>query len=212
MTAPGTLLRVGLTGGIASGKSTVGRFLSDLGAFVLDADGIAHELISPGGSAHEKVVGRFGREILDAGGEIDRPALARRVFTDPEARQALNAIVHPLVKKVVDRRMEEYRVEGRGSPVAVLDAALLVETGSHRDFHRLIVVRCERSTQIERLVERDGLTGEEAAARIDAQASLEEKVKVADYVIDTQTSLEETRRQTRQVYASLLGHSQETPC
>lgn len=209
MTSSRAILRVGLTGGIASGKSTVGRFLSELGALVLDADRIAHELISPGGAAHGAVVDRFGRKFLDPEGGIDRQALGRLVFSDPEARRTLNAIVHPRVREIADRRMEQYRAEGRGSPVAVLDAALLVETGRYREFHRLIVVRCERLTQIRRLVERDGLSREEAGARIDAQAPLDEKVKVADYVIDTETSLEETRRQTGLVYASLLESSRE---
>ena len=199
------VLSVGLTGGIASGKTTVARMLSELGAFVVDADRIAHELLAPGGRAVDATVGHFGREILDARGGIDRTELAKRVFADPAAREALNAIIHPDVRRELDLRIESFRRDDEGGPVAVVDAALLVETGRHRAFDRLVVVRCDRDTQLGRILERDGVTRDEAEARIEAQAPLEEKLALADYVIDTETSLDETRRRTEGVYAALLG-------
>lgn len=202
--APRPILRVGLTGGISSGKTTVAGFLAELGAFVLDADAIAHELMAPGGSAHDEVVERFGPEILDADGSIRRPVLARRIFLDRAEREALDAIVHPRILWEVERRIVRYLVTGH-APVAVVDAALLVESGAHRDLHQLVVVRCSRDVQLQRLMARSGLSAEEALARIDSQASLEDKLAAADYIIDTDTTLRETRHQTEQVYARLLG-------
>ena len=198
------VLRVGLTGGIASGKTTVARMLSELGGFVVDADRIAHELLAPGGRAVDAVVGRFGREVLDARGGIDRGALGKLVFADPATREALNAIVHPEVRRELDLRIESFRHDEGGGPIAVVDAALLVETGRHRAFDRLVVVSCGRATQLARILERGGVTREAAEARIEAQAPLEDKLAVADYVIDTETSLDETRRRTEGVYTALL--------
>lgn len=204
MGRPRPVLRVGLTGGIASGKSTVAGMLADFGAFVLDADELAHDAMTPGGPAHAPLVERFGREILDEGGRIDRAVLGRRVFGDADERRALNEIVHPHVRAEADRRIAECARLGC-SPLAVFDAALLVETGAYRDFHRLVVVRCSREQQLGRLAGRDDLTPREAQARVDAQASVEDKVSVADYVIDTEGPLDETRAATRRVYSNLLA-------
>jgi dephospho-CoA kinase len=198
------ILRAGLTGGIASGKTTVGHILAELGAYVLDGDALAHEVMAPGTPSHEEIVARFGREILDGEGRIHRPTLARMVFHDAEARRALNAIVHPRVGAEAARRIDAYAPRGR-APIAVFDAALLVESGIYRDFHRLIVVSCGRETQIRRLLARDGLGTDEAEARIDSQAPLDDKLAVADYVIDTEGTLRQTRRQTERVYAALLA-------
>ena len=202
MGASRPILRVGLTGGIASGKTTVAGFLAELGAFVLDADQIAHELMEPGGAAFEEVVGRFGAEILDEEGRILRPAVARLVFGDPEARASLNAIVHPKVMAELESRIERYLRAGHAN-VAVLDAALLVEAGVHRNFHRLVVVRCGVEAQFQRLTARSGLAPDEALARIRSQGSLEDKLAVAHYIVETDGTLRETRRQTEQVYAAL---------
>jgi len=196
---------VGLTGGIASGKSTVAGFLSELGAYLVDADRISHELLAPGGRAVEAVVSRFGTDVLAEDGRIDRELLGRLVFADPDARHALEAIVHPAIREEMTRLVEAYRQTDEGSPVAVVDAALLVETGRHRTLDRLIVLRCGREVQIERLTRRGGLTREEAEARLDAQAPLAEKLAVADYVIDTETDLDETRRQTERVWEQILA-------
>jgi dephospho-CoA kinase len=201
---PRPVLSVGLTGGIASGKSTVAGFLVALGAYLVDADRIAHELLAPGGRAVDAVVDRFGTDVLADGGGIDREALGRLVFADPNARHALEAIVHPAVREEISRLIEAYRRKEEGGPVAVVDAALLVETGRHRTLDRLVVVRCSRAVQLHRLENR-GLTREEAEARLDAQAPLAEKLAVADYVIDTETDLDETRAQTGRVWDQILA-------
>ena len=198
------ILRVGLTGGIASGKTTVARLLAELGAFVLDADLLAHAVIEPGAPAHAPLVERFGREILGPDGRVVRARLAELVFRDEAARFDINRIVHPEVMAEMDRRIAAYVPRGR-APMAVFDAALLVETGLYRDFHRLIVVRCSRETQIRRLLVRDGLPPDEAEVRIDSQAPLADKLAVADYVIDTEGTLRDTRRQVERTYAALLG-------
>ena len=202
-TPPRRILRVGLTGGIACGKSTVARFLSELGAFVLDADHLAHMAISPGGAAYAEVVERFGTDILDDDGHIVRSKLADLVFRDAGLRDDLNAIVHPRVRAEADRRIAERARLGL-SPVAVMDAALLVESGSYREFDRLLVVDCPREIQLRRLQERDDMTYEQAAARLDAQAPAEEKTRVAHFVIDTSAPLEQTRREIERIYAILL--------
>lgn len=198
------ILRVGLTGGISSGKTTVAGFLTEMGAFVLDADAIAHELMAAGGTAHAEVVKRFGEEILDPGGDIDRRELGRRIFRDAHARAALDAIVHPKILVEIERRIDRYLVAGH-SNVAVVDAALIVETGASRRFDRLVVVRCSRDAQLQRLIARSGLSHEEALARIEAQAGVEIKLLLADYVIDTDATLKETRRETELVYQKLLA-------
>jgi dephospho-CoA kinase len=197
------ILRVGLTGGIASGKTTVAGFMAEMGAFVVDADRIAHEVIAPGGSAYHEVVHRFGDDILAPDGIIDRAELGRRVFSDASERESLEAIVHPKVLAEVDRRLDRYRASGH-SPIAVVDAALLVESGAYRRFDRLVVVRCSRDAQVQRLRARSGMNAAEALARIESQWSLEQKLAVADYIIDTDATLRETRHGTEQVYSRLL--------
>ena len=204
MALPSPMLRAGLTGGIASGKSTVAGFLEEMGAFVVDADEVTRLVTSPGGSAHERVVRRFGADVLAPGGQIDRKKLARRVFGDRIEREALNAIVHPEVRAEAARRFT-LRAEQGDARVGILDAALLVETGYYRELDRLIVLRCSVETQQLRLEQRDQMPVGAARDRISAQAPLEQKLAVADYVIDTDVSLEETRLQVEQVYAALLA-------
>jgi len=199
-------LRVGLTGGIACGKSTVAAILADCGAAVVDADAVAHEVIEPGGPAFDEVVARFGREALDADGRIDRARLGGIVFADAAARRELEAIVHPHVLRESRRRLDE-RARGLGARVAVLEAALLVETGAWREFDRLVVVACSRRAQIERIVGRDGLDQAEAQQRIDAQAPLARKTALADHVIRTDGPIERTRRRAREVYEELLAEA-----
>jgi dephospho-CoA kinase len=198
------VLRVGLTGGIASGKTTVAGLLAEHGAFVLDADKIGHDLIAPGGAAHEDVVARFGPAIVDPDGSISRPRLGAIVFADPEARRALDALVHPHILPEVQRRIAEYLETGRAL-VAIVDAALLVEAGIHRRFDRLVVVRCVRETQIRRLITRNGLSRGEAERRIDAQAPLETKLAEADYVVDTDGTMRQTREQVDRLWKDLLA-------
>ncbi len=196
------MLRVGLTGGIASGKSTVAGFFAELGALVIDADRIAHRAVEPEGSAYLEVVRRFGAGVVAADGSIARERLARIVFRDPAALADLNALVHPHVRAEAERRIREEAVRGH-APIAMVDAALLVETGSYRDYHRLVVVRCSREAQLARLVAR-GMDPLEADARITAQAPLEDKVALADYVIDAEKTLRRTRAETEQVWHALI--------
>lgn len=198
------MLRVGLTGGLASGKSTVAARFRELGAFHVDADRIAHELLAPGGGAERETVARFGDSIIGSDGGIERKALAAIVFADPRALADLNAIVHPRVRAEIGRRIAAHEADASPSPVALVDAALLVESGIHRDLDALIVVACDEATQIGRAVARGGLTEGEARARIAAQAPLQQKLAAADYVIDNGSSLDETGRQVLRVWDALL--------
>ena len=197
------MLRVGLTGGLGSGKSTVAGFFRELGAFHLDGDAIANEVTAPGGAAERDVVARFGHGIVGAGGAIDRKALARIVFADPKALADLNAIVHPKVREEIARRIASHLAGPSPARVALIDAALLVESGIHRDLDALIVVACDSETQIARAVARGLLTEPEARARVAAQAPLAAKLAAANYVIDNNGSLDGTKRQVREVWAAL---------
>lgn len=197
-------LRVGLTGGIASGKSTVARYFSALGACVIDADRIAHAVLEPGGGAFQAVVDRFGPEILDAQGSIVRSRLGEMVFSDPEGLTALNAIVHPEVRALSNQHIADCAARP-GVRLIVYDAALLIETGTYRDFDRLVVTSCSPATQLARIMQRDGLREPQAQARIDAQSSLEEKLDLADYVIDTEGTEDDARLQTQRVYEQLIA-------
>jgi dephospho-CoA kinase len=201
------ILRVGLTGGIASGKTTVASLLAEHGAYVLDADRIGHDLIAPGGAAHASVVARFGPSIVEPDGTISRPRLGAIVFADGEARRALDAIVHPHILPEVGRRLAAYLETGHAL-VAIVDAALLVEAGMARSFDRLVVVRCVRETQIRRLMTRNGMTQAEAERRIDAQAPLDTKLAVADYVVDTDGTMRQTREQVDRLWRDLLADYQ----
>jgi dephospho-CoA kinase len=200
----GADLRVGLTGGIASGKSTVAHAFEDHGALVIDADRIAHEAIAADGPAYAEVVAAFGTSIVRVDGSIDRERLGAVVFEDPEARRRLERIVHPRVRQGVAARMRTHDRWPAGPRVAVVDAALLVETGSYREYDRIVVVRCPPATQVRRLEERDGLSAEQARARIAAQAPLEDKVAVADYVVDTDVPLAVTLERVEEVWRLLL--------
>ena len=196
------MLVIGLTGGIASGKDTVAGILRELGARVIDADVISRELVEPGKPAWHAIVGAFGRDILDEKEEIDRRKLADIVFRDSEKRALLNAIMHP---KVIE---EEWRRIGRiewdePDALVVVNAALLIETGNYRDVDVVVVVAAEEEKMIRRMMERDGLTREEAVLRLKAQLPIGEKVKFADYVIDNNGSLEELREKVIKLYEKL---------
>jgi dephospho-CoA kinase len=200
------MLRVGLTGGLASGKSFVGRALSDLGCLLIQADMLGRQVLEQGGETYEAVVATFGNQILDADGptqgQINRKRLAAIVFSDPEQLAKLNALVHPPVK-ARERALAEEFARDHPDGIAVTEAAILVETGSYKDYDRLIVAVCRPEQQIERAMERDGASREEVANRLRRQMPLEEKVKHADFIIDTSGSKENTLEQVRTVYESL---------
>jgi dephospho-CoA kinase len=196
------MTRVGLTGGLASGKSFVGRVLEDLGCHVMRADDVGHAVLMPGGEAYGPVLEAFGTAILSPDGLIDRKKLAAEVFGNPERLAALNAIVHP----AVIRREQDFLAEiAERDPdgIGVVEAAILIETGSYRRFDRMILVVCTEEQQIERAMHRDGSTREQAEARLKRQMPLSEKRKYADFVIDTSGSKENTMEQTRRVYDAL---------
>ena len=197
------VLTVGLTGGIASGKSTVDAMFGELGVHVIDADAIVHGLLAPGGAAVAPVAAAFGPAVAAPAGGIDRIALGRIVFGDATARARLESIVHPLVGEEIAASIGSLR-RNPGGPIVIVDAALLVETGIDRHFDRLIVVTCREETQLERLVRDRGLTEDEALKRIRAQASSTEKAARAHYRIDNDGTFEQTRGQVEQVYRSLL--------
>lgn len=204
MTGRPRLIRAGLTGGIASGKSTVAGWFRELGAYVQDGDAIAHQVMEPGGAAYDDVVERFGEGILDREGVISRPLLGELVFQDPAAREALNRLVHPRVREASARLLATYLDEGGTATVLVFEAALLVETGLYRDYDSLIVVRCSREEQLQRLLARGRLTVDGAMARIGSQLPLSRKLEVADFIIDTSVGPGETRKRTEEVFRELV--------
>jgi dephospho-CoA kinase len=196
------MLKVGLTGGLASGKSFVGAALEDLGCKLIVADDLGHEVLLPGGSAYQGVVRAFGRGILTQEGDIDRKLLALEVFANKERLRLLNSLVHPEVRKRTEELMEEYFAVDPDA-IVVVEAAIHIETGGYKAFDKLIVVVCTVEEQIERAMKRDGSTRAQALARLASQMPLEEKQKYADYVIDTSRSKDETLRRTEEVYQEL---------
>jgi dephospho-CoA kinase len=204
------LLKLGLTGGIASGKSVAGEMFVKLGAHLIFADAVAHWLMDPGHAVYEEVVRRFGREILNSDGSINRPRLAEAAFGSPGSAapsvKELNEIVHPAVIAHENQWMEEI---GRRDPnaIAIVEAALILESGAASRFDRLIVVTCHPEQRISRYARRLGISEDaaraEVARRMAAQMPDEEKIKAADFVIDNSGSLDATERQVRQVFAAL---------
>ena len=195
---------VGLTGGIASGKSTVSRMFEALGARIIDADRIARDVVAPGRESWSKIVERFGRGILLPDGSIDREKLGRIVFDDAEARSALNSITHPVIISEIAGRVATY-IE-QDAPLVLIDAALLFESGAKGStIGEVIIVTAEEEIQVERIVRRDGLSPEAAGKRIAAQMPLDEKRRLADHVIDNSGTLDETRLQVKALWEGLTG-------
>jgi dephospho-CoA kinase len=194
-------MRVALTGGIASGKSTVARLLADLGALVIDADQLAREVVEPGTPGLERVVERFGREVLTQDGHLDRPAVAAIVFKDVQARKDLEAIVHPLVHEAGAQR----EADAEPGRLVVHDIPLLAESGRADRFDAVIVVDTPAETQVARMVEDRGWTREDAESRIAAQATREQRRSLATHVIDNSGSLEDLEARVREVYAELAS-------
>jgi dephospho-CoA kinase len=195
------MLRLGITGGIGSGKSAVAAMLREMGFPALDADSLAHKLVEPGQAAYNDVVHAFGREILGKDGRIDRAKLASIVFADRAKLDRLNAIVHPLVGEAMDRQFGEWQAEGTHD-IAFVEAALIVEAGLHKRLDGLVVAWCTPEQQLERLRARK-MSEEEARHRIAAQLPIAEKLRYATEKIDCSGSLEETRRQVEALVAKL---------
>jgi dephospho-CoA kinase len=196
------MLRVGLTGGLACGKSFVGEALASFGCLLIQADDLGHEVLAPGGEAYDNVVQEFGGDILMQNGQIDRRALAARVFGEPDRLARLNALVHPPVVRREDRIIAEFAARNPHG-IAVVEAAILIETGSYKRFDRIILVTCREEQQVERAMRRDGAREEDVRARLSRQMPLDEKRKFAHFVIDTSGEKEDTLRQTRAVYEAL---------
>jgi dephospho-CoA kinase len=196
------MLKVGLTGGIASGKSTVGRMFGELGCKVIDSDRITRQLFEPGTPVNAAVAEAFGPRVLASDRSIDRSVLAELVFQNPDLRQKLNSIVHPAIYQ----RQAEFLAQAAAADsraIGIVEAALIVEVGSYRNYDKLIVVTCSPKIQRERLRERSGLTPEQIESRIASQMPMEEKVKVADFVIDNSGDIGKTRQQVDDVYRQL---------
>jgi dephospho-CoA kinase len=196
------MLRVGLTGSIAVGKSFVAGVFAELGSHVLDADHTAREVVLPGSPGLEAVVQAFGEEVLNADGTLNRQQLGALVFADEEKRQQLNYLLHPFIIARQDEILREWEREDPGG-VGIVDAALMIESGGYKRFDKLIVVHCRPEVQLERLMLRNGLTREEAQQRIDSQMPQEEKQRFADYLIDTSDGYELARARTLEVFNQL---------
>ncbi|SPE28633.1 Dephospho-CoA kinase [Candidatus Sulfopaludibacter sp. SbA3] len=196
------MLKVGLTGGLACGKTFVGEALAGFGCLLIQADVLGHEALEPGSEVYPMVVQEFGSDILTGDGHIDRRLLADRVFGTPDKLARLNALVHPYVVRREEERIAQFAVrEPHG--IAVVEAAILIETGSYQRFHRLILVTCREEQQVQRALRRPGALESDARARLSRQMPLAEKLKFADFVIDTSGDKEHTLRQTRAVWEAL---------
>ncbi len=196
------MLRVGLTGSIAVGKSFVAGVLAELGCRVMDADKTAREVVAPGTPGLAAVVDAFGAETLQSDGTLDRQQVGAMVFADEQKRQLLNSILHPYIIAKQDQQLRDWETQDPNG-IAVVDAALMIESGGYKRFDKLIVVHCRPEIQLERLMERSGLSREEAQRRIDTQMPQDEKKSFGDYLIDTSETFEETRKLTKVVYENL---------
>jgi len=196
------VLKIGLTGGLACGKSTVAAMLAEKGCGLVNADRLGHEAIAPGGPAHDAVVAEFGRDILDAQGRVDRVRLAARVFGDAERVRRLNELVHPhILAGIEEAARESARRDANG--ILVIEAALLLEAFADSRVDKVVVVDCTERQQVERFQAKGG-TAEEARRRMAAQMSPAERLRRADFVVDASGSLDDTRRQVDALYRRLL--------
>ena len=197
---------VALTGGIAAGKSTVARMLDECGATIVDADQLARDAVAPGSPGLAAVVKEFGVDVLTSDGALDRPALGQLVFGDESARLRLEAIIHPEVARLSSQAFARAR-ESNPDAVIIYDVPLLVEAGRAKEFDAVIVVEAPDEVRVGRLLQERNMSEADARARMSAQATNAERRAVADYVISTETSVEETRREVEVVYASLQNGS-----
>jgi dephospho-CoA kinase len=196
------MLRVGLTGGIATGKSTVGAMFVELGCHLIESDQITHQLFEPGQAVHAAVVKQFGNRILAPDGTIDRRILGDIVFKDPQVRAKLNGLVHPAIIQRQQEWLQEMEAQDPHG-IAIVDAALMIEVGTYKNYNKVIVVTCSPEMQRERLRARSPLSAGEIESRIRSQMPAEEKIKYADFVIDNSGSIESTRVQVETVYQQL---------
>jgi dephospho-CoA kinase len=198
------MLRIGLTGGIASGKSTAAARLAELGAKVIDHDLLAREAVAPGSDGLARVAAEFGADVVSRDGTLDRSALGAIVFADPEARARLNAIVHPIVLRLADDAEAAVRTDGRGA-VVVHDIPLLVETGHGADFDLVLVVHASEEVRVERLMRERGLSRVQALARIRAQATDEDRLAAATVVLAGGSTIHDLRRQVDTFWRDRVG-------
>jgi dephospho-CoA kinase len=196
------MLRVGVTGSIGVGKSFVSGVLAELGCHVLDADQTAREVVEPDSPGLRAVVEAFGSEVLRTDGTLDRERLGSLVFENDQKRTLLNSILHPYIIARQDELLREWEAKDP-SRIGVVDAALMIETGSYKRFDKLIVVHCNPEEQLKRVMARNNLSRAAAEKRIQAQMSQEEKKRFADYLIDTSDGFEATRNRTEEVYQAL---------
>lgn len=201
------MLRVGLTGSIGVGKSFVSSVLAELGCLVLDADDAAREVVTPGSAGLQAVVASFGEEILTNDGALDRSKLGALIFADAGKRVRLNSILHPYIIARQDERLRQWEAQD-AKAIAVVDAALMIESGGYKRFDKLIVVHCREGVQIERLIARNHLSREEAERRISSQMSQDEKKQFADYLIDTSEGFDSARAQAVEVYERLRADAE----
>ena len=204
------MLRVGLTGGYATGKTLVARELERLGCHVIYADELGHRVLQPDGEAYAGTVETFGREILNADGTIDRKKLGGIVFTSPELLEKLSGLVHPAVIRLEDRLLGEFQ---RQNPhgIAVVEAAILIEAGRDGVFDRVILTSCDKETQIARGMKRDHATRDQVLARVANQLPVHEKERHAHYVVDTSGPKEETVWQVQEVFRELKELAEVRP-
>lgn len=204
------MLVVGLTGGIASGKSTVAQMFREAGIPVICADELAHDAVRPGKPALKDIRRAFGREVFDEAGQLDRAAVARLVFRDPEQRRLLESIIHPRVAEEQCRRIGE--LLRHGHKIVMVDVPLLYESSWEKAFDFIVVVHVSRGLQETRLISRDGLSVEDARARLDAQMSIEEKKRRADRVVDNASGLAHTRKQVMSIVSELMALAASRNC
>ncbi len=197
------MIVVGLTGGIATGKSTVAEFLRQAGVPVIDADLVSREVVARGQPALAQIREAFGDEVLTPEGALDRPAMRQRISRDPTARRQLEQITHPAIRRAIAEQLGELAAQGH--PAAVVEAALLVETGSYREYPVLIVVACAPEVQLARARARDGVSEEDARALIAAQLPLADKISLATHVIYNDGGLDQLEARTREVWAAITS-------
>lgn len=202
------MLRLGLTGSIAVGKSHVVGLLKELGCHVIDADQTARDVVAPGTEGLKRVVAEFGEEVLQADGQLDRARLGAIIFADNEKRERLNSILHPLIIGAQDEQMRALE-EGDPEGIGIVDAALMIESGGYKRFDHVVVVHCRPEIQIERLMRRNNLSRAEALQRINTQMPQEEKMRHADFLIDTSEDYNATRARTIEVFRKLKALSEE---